>query len=177
MSADRRNGLFWKLQALLRRKEAESVRDRVEELIERGEERRQHATPDPRDLDPHERALLSNVLRLRGKTAYDVMVPRADIVAMPEDLHARPGDRADPAEGHSRYPVYRESLDDIVGMVHIKDVFAAVGRDRPLRPEGDPAQAAVRRAADPGARPAAADAPGSASTWRWWWTSTAASTA
>lgn len=127
-----RAGLFWKLQALLRRKEAESVRDRVEELIERGEEQRQHATPDPRDLGAHERALLSNVLRLQGTTAYDVMLPRADIVAMPDDCTLDQAIALIQKEGHSRYPVYRESLDDIVGMVHIKDVFAAVGRTGPF---------------------------------------------
>ncbi len=127
-----RPGLFWKLQALLRRKEAESVRDRVEELIERGEERRDEAGPDTSDLDSHERALLSNVLRLRGTTAYDVMVPRADIMAMPEDYGLDQAIALIQKDGHSRYPVYRESLDDIVGMVHIKDVFAAIGRPGPF---------------------------------------------
>lgn len=127
-----RPGLFWKLQALLRRKEAESVRDRVEELIERGEEPRHHATPDPRDLGAQERALLSNVLRLQGTTAYDVMLPRADIIAMPDDCTLEQAIGLIQKEGHSRYPVYRESLDDIVGMVHIKDVFGAVGGTGPF---------------------------------------------
>ena len=129
-----RSGLFWKFQSLLRRKEAESVRDRVEELIERHEERGQGEgeEPGPDDLDAHERALLSNVLRLRGSTAYDVMVPRADIMAMPEDLTLEQAIQLIQKDGHSRYPVYREGLDDIVGMVHIKDVFARVGRDAPF---------------------------------------------
>lgn len=127
-----RPGLFWKLQALLRRKEAESVRDRVGELIERGEEKHDRTEPDASDLDIHERALLSNVLRLQGTTAYDVMVPRADIMAMPEDYMLDQAIALIQKDGHSRYPVYRESLDDIVGMVHIKDVFAAVGRTGPF---------------------------------------------
>lgn len=129
-----RSGLFWKFQSLLRRKEAESVRDRVEELIERREERGETAGAErgPDDLDIHERALLSNVLRLRGSTAYDVMVPRADIMAMPEDFTLEQAIRLIQKDGHSRYPVYRESLDDIVGMVHIKDVFAAVGQEAPF---------------------------------------------
>lgn len=126
--ASSRPGLFWKLQGLLRRKEAESVRDRVEELIERHEEKPGAGEePDASDLDTHERALLSNVLRLRGKTAYDVMVPRADIMAMPEDFSLDQAIQLIQKDGHSRYPVYRESLDDIAGMVHIKDVFAAIG--------------------------------------------------
>ena len=130
--ASSKPGLFWKLQALLRRKEAESVRDRVGELIGGSEEKRDDAEPDESDLDTHERALLSNVLRLQGITAYDVMLPRADITAMPEDSTLEQAIALIQKEGHSRYPVYRESLDEIVGMVHIKDVFAAVGRDGPF---------------------------------------------
>lgn len=124
-----RPGLFWKIQGMLRRKEAESVRGRVEELIERGEEKRDATEPDASDLGSHERALLSNVLRLQDTTAYDVMVPRADIMAMPEETTLDQAVALIQKDGHSRYPVYRESLDDIVGMVHIKDVFASVGRE------------------------------------------------
>ena len=69
------------------------------------------------------------MLKLRGKTASDVMVPRADIMAMPEDLTLEQAIRLIQRDGHSRYPVYRGQLDDIVGMVHIKDVFAGVGRE------------------------------------------------
>jgi magnesium and cobalt transporter len=123
-------GLFWKLQGLLRRKEAESVRNRVGELlIERSEDKDDADEPDDSDLDTHERALLSNVLRLQGTTAYDIMVPRADIMAMPEDLTLDQAIALIQKDGHSRYPVYRESLDDIAGMVHIKDVFASVGAE------------------------------------------------
>jgi magnesium and cobalt transporter len=132
--ASSRPGLFWKLQGMLRRKEAESVRDRVGELIERREDDGDSdgGEPDASDLDTHERALLSNVLRLRGITAYDVMVPRADIMAMPEDHTLDQAIALIQRDGHSRYPVYRESLDDIAGMVHIKDVFAAVGQPGPF---------------------------------------------
>lgn len=74
-------GLLWWLGALTRRKEAESVRERFEALVDgSGEE----GDPgEPPELDAAERLLLGNVLKLRGKTALDVMVPRADIVAMP----------------------------------------------------------------------------------------------
>jgi len=128
---ERRHTFFSRLQALLRKREAESVRDRVEELLE-GKLPHADAGPDEENdtgLDPHERILLGNVLRLRDKTAYDVMVPRADILAMPEDLTLDQAIRLIQKEGHSRFPVYRGNLDEIVGMVHIKDVFAAVGRD------------------------------------------------
>ena len=124
-------GLFWKLQGMLRRKEAESIRDQVEELIERQEAPHEDGAPagPASGLDAEERALLGNVLRLRNITAYDVMVPRADIMAIPES-HSLPETIAlIQTEGHSRYPVYRDGLDDIIGMVHIKDVFAAIGKE------------------------------------------------
>jgi magnesium and cobalt transporter len=126
-----REGLLWKLQGLLRRREAESVRDRMEELIEEPHLPQGVAEPGQRgaDLDAQERALLGNVLKLRDKTAGDVMLPRADIMAMPEDYTLEQAIRLIQRDGHSRYPVFRKQLDDIVGMVHIKDVFASVGND------------------------------------------------
>jgi magnesium and cobalt transporter len=125
-----REGIFWRLQGLLRKREAESVRDRMEELIEESPRDGEPGTPgNDTDLDAQERALLGNVLKLRGKTALDVMVPRADIMAMPEDFTLEQAIRLIQRDGHSRYPVFRGQLDEIVGMVHIKDVFASVGRD------------------------------------------------
>ncbi|MBL6456635.1 HlyC/CorC family transporter [Belnapia sp. T6] len=127
-----RDGLLWRLQGLLRRREAESVRDRMEELIEEPHEPHEPGLPGQPgtdDLDAQERALLGNVLKLRGKTAGDVMLPRADIMAMPEDYTLEQAIRLIQRDGHSRYPVFRKQLDDIVGMVHIKDVFASVGND------------------------------------------------
>ena len=130
--AEKRTGLFWKLQGLLKKREAESVRDRVEGLLDGGRPSGEAPfLPDDAvtGLDLHERVLLHNVLRLRDKTAYDVMVPRADILAMPEDLTLEQALGLIQKEGHSRYPIYSTNLDDIRGMVHIKDVIGAVGRD------------------------------------------------
>jgi len=128
-----RDGILWRLQGLLRKREAESVRDRMEELIEEPAREGERGTPgNDADLDAQERALLGNVLKLRGKTALDVMVPRADIMAMPEDFTLEQAIRLIQRDGHSRYPVYRAQLDEIVGMVHIKDVFASVGREGPF---------------------------------------------
>jgi magnesium and cobalt transporter len=122
-----RNSILWKFQGFLRRREAESVRGQVEALVE-GEGEKGRA-PEADALDANERVILGNVLKLRNKTAVDVMLPRADIIGMPCDLTLDEAIRLIQREGHSRFPVYRENLDDIRGMVHIKDVFAAVGRD------------------------------------------------
>lgn len=121
-----------RLRGLFSKRE-ESLRDRVEELIEAPDA----LTPDGRtqgggSLGPHERSLLSNVLKLRGATAYDVMLPRADIIALPADLTLDQAVAAIQREGHSRYPVYENQLDDVLGMVHIKDIIAAVGRQAPF---------------------------------------------
>ncbi len=116
-----------RLRGLFSKRE-ESLRDRVEELIEAPDA----LAPDGRTLDPHERSLLSNVLKLRGATAYDVMLPRADIIALPADLTLDQAVAAIQREGHSRYPVYENQLDDVLGMVHIKDIIAAVGRQAPF---------------------------------------------
>ncbi|MBP0496439.1 hemolysin family protein [Pararoseomonas indoligenes] len=122
-----RKGLLWKFQGLLLRREAESVRDQVEALVEQEGEEGQE--PEADALDANERIILGNVLKLRNKTAVDVMVPRADIIGMPCDLTLDESIRLIQREGHSRFPVYSGDLDDIRGMIHIKDVFAAVGRD------------------------------------------------
>jgi magnesium and cobalt transporter len=131
---EQRQGILWRLQGLLRRREAESVRDRMEELIEEHEElpRDSNGRGHPDEFSAQERAVLGNVLKLRDKTADDVMVPRADIMAMPEDFTLDQAIGLIQRDGHSRYPVYHGQLDNIVGMVHIKDVFASVGGEKPF---------------------------------------------
>ncbi|HJO68232.1 MAG TPA: hemolysin family protein, partial [Rhodospirillales bacterium] len=75
------------------------------------------------------RTLLTNILELRGSTVRDVMVPGADIVAVDAEAPLADVIQAMTLAGHSRLPVYRETLDDAIGMVHIKDVVAWRGQD------------------------------------------------
>ncbi len=103
------------------------VRESIAELVKESAEHTQENGEVP-ELDRQERALIANVLRLRGTSADDVMIPRADIIAMPVDVSLEQALDQIRREGHSRMPVYREQLDEIVGMVHIKDVFSYVGR-------------------------------------------------
>jgi magnesium and cobalt transporter len=106
----------------------QSVRDSIAELVqEAGSEAALGAAGEAVGLDAHERALIANVLRLREITADDVMVPRPDIVAMRADVTLAQAIDLIRREGHSRMPVFREHLDDLLGMVHIKDVFAFTG--------------------------------------------------
>jgi len=113
------------LRGLRRTKSGESVRDTLEELFE---EREEAEIP----IDEHERRLLGNVLHLRDLTAYDVMVPRADIVAIETKADLAELIDVVNAKGHSRYPVYRGTLDDVSGLVHIKDVLMLVASGKPF---------------------------------------------
>ena len=123
------NQMLWpRIRTLLGKRGVElSVRDSIAELVQEAADATQAPGELP-ELDRQERALIANVLRLRETTADDVMVPRADIIAMSVDVTLEQALEQIRAEGHSRLPVYREGLDEIVGMVHIKDVFAFVGR-------------------------------------------------
>lgn len=104
-----------------------SLRESIAELVQEAADA--HGTGDEQpELDRHERLLIGNVLRLRETTADDVMVPRTDIVAMRADTTLAQAIELIRGDGHSRLPVFREQLDDVIGMVHIKDVFAYVGK-------------------------------------------------
>src|SRR6185437_15588183 len=87
------------------------------------------------DLSPTERQMLRNLLHFGEQTAGEIAVTRGDIMAVPSDISFDDLVRAFADAGHSRLPVYGESLDEVVGMVHIKDVFVAnveEDRDRSL---------------------------------------------
>ncbi|MBN7758548.1 HlyC/CorC family transporter [Nitratireductor aquimarinus] len=83
-------------------------------------------THDTAAFSPGERAMLKNILRLRELRVEDVMVPRADIEAI--ELGTTLGELLNAFEksGHSRMPVYGETLDDPRGMVHIRDVVSHI---------------------------------------------------
>lgn len=99
-----------------------SARNVLEELIEERDE-----TEIP--IDDEERLLLANILELKDRTIHDVMVPLADIVGVEEETSL--ADLVDliTGEGHSRMPVYEDTLDGAIGMIHIKDVLAWRGQD------------------------------------------------
>jgi magnesium and cobalt transporter len=105
----------------------QSVRDSIAELVQEAGAETAGAAGEAAGLDVQERALIANVLRLREITADDVMVPRPDIVAMRADVTLAQALDQIRKEGHSRLPVFRDNLDDLLGMVHIKDVFAFTG--------------------------------------------------
>jgi CBS domain containing-hemolysin-like protein len=97
---------------------------------------------------PEERAMLSNILRLREFHVDDVMVPRADIDAV--DISISVGELLLKFQesGHSRMPVFRETLDDPVGLVHIKDLMAYITRSAAAPGAGQPRKNGSQSSAD-----------------------------
>ncbi len=85
-------------------------------------------TEDATPIDPLERALLENTLKLRRMTIEDVMVPRADIIALSAGAPLEEVVAAVEQSRHSRLPVFEKDLDQIVGMIHVKDVLAHIGK-------------------------------------------------
>lgn len=83
----------------------------------------------------HERQLISNILKLRDTTASDVMIPRADIIAIEQGTTAEELLQVFVEQQFSRMPVYRGTLDDILGVIHVKDLFSVIanGGDITLR--------------------------------------------
>ena len=97
----------------------ETVREVLEELID--EKASENATP----AESQERVLLANVLSLRERTVADVMVPRADIVAIDVSSSMAELIAVFERDEHSRIPVYQGNLDNAIGMIHIKDIVVA----------------------------------------------------
>ena len=117
--------LTWIRRLIRLKTDAHALRDSIEELIEQEDAAQMEGA--------EERILLSNILKLRDKSARDAMVPRADIVAVDVGTSAAELVRIMSETAHSRLPVYRETLDDVIGMVHIKDVVAALEKKDEFR--------------------------------------------
>lgn len=98
-----------------------TLRGQIEEAIEEAED----ARPVAGDLTPTERQMLKNLLHFGDRTAGDICVTRGDIIAVPRDSSMEALAKAFADAGHSRLPLIGDGLDEIVGMVHIKDVFNA----------------------------------------------------
>ena len=105
--------------------EENSAREVLAELIDQRDDNMDAEAP----IDADQRTLLSNVLDLQDRTIHDIMVPRADIVAIESGADLSEVIGLMTKGGHSRLPLYRNTLDDTLGMVHIRDVLAWRGKD------------------------------------------------
>jgi CBS domain containing-hemolysin-like protein len=96
-----------------------SLRESIEDVLEEG-------TGEQADFSDEERHMLKNLLGFRDVRLDDVMVPRAEIDAVDGDIAATDLLSRFAQCGHSRMPVFRETLDQPMGMVHVKDVLSAI---------------------------------------------------
>lgn len=90
-------------------------------------------------LGPQDARMIEGVFEFSEKNARDVMTPRTQMVALPLSLSISEAADRVAAAGRSRYPVYKESLDDIIGTVHAKDILRAI------RSGGDPTLQTILR--------------------------------
>ncbi len=98
-----------------------AMRESLEDVIDESDREAQ-------ELSAQERLMLANLLKFGGLTVADVMVPRADIVAVEEQTPLSELVVLFRDAQHSRLPLYRGTLDDPIGMLHVKDVLALVER-------------------------------------------------
>jgi magnesium and cobalt transporter len=117
-SADKAPSLLKRISQLLRGDgTATAIRNSLEEVIEKSDR-------ESPALSAQERTLFTNLLEVGERQVSDVMVPRADIIAAEETTSIVELVALFREAQHSRLPVYRETLDDPQGFVHIKDVLA-----------------------------------------------------
>ena len=115
-----------------------SLRAQLEEAIDEHEDENGEDTPEHSgtgDLSLVERQMLRNLLHFSEHDADDVAVPRGQIIAIEATASWDQLVETFAEHGHSRMPVYREQLDDVIGMIHIKDVFTILARGE--TPPGD----------------------------------------
>ena len=110
----------------------------LRELIEKAVARSKEDT-----LTAQQRAMLFKILRLGKLTVEDVMVPRADIIAVEESIPVDDLMRVFRQAEHSRLPVYRETLDDPLGLIHIRDLMSWITTEAETEGETELALAKV----------------------------------
>src|SRR5258706_10161783 len=109
----------------------QSLRAQLEEAIDEHEDDAGDSAGVSGDLSPLERDMLRNLLHFSEHDADDVAIPRSEIVALPATASWDEVVAAFATHGHSRLPVYGETLDEIAGMMLIKDVFPFLANHKP----------------------------------------------
>ncbi len=106
----------------------ETLREAIEDIIDELDD----SEESPSAVATHEKSIITNVLKLRDMAVTDVMIPRADIAAI--EVNANKDALMTLLAEHqfSRIPVYRETLDDVLGSVHIKDILSMMASNTPL---------------------------------------------
>jgi magnesium and cobalt transporter len=109
----------------------QSLRAQLEEAIDEHEEDGGSGSGANGDLSPIERQMLRNLLHFSEHDADDVAIPRGEIIALPAAATWEEVVAGFAEHGHSRMPVYTDTLDEVIGMIHIKDVFPFLASGKP----------------------------------------------
>ncbi len=118
------NNIFTFVKNIFKPKQdTSSLRETIEEYIEDDT-----AENNEESISEHEKTLLSNVLELRDMCAGDIMVPRADIVAISDTTTQKELFELFAEKQYSRLPVYKDTLDNVIGSIHVKDIMASLAR-------------------------------------------------
>ncbi len=130
--SDSRRGLWHAIRSFFDEEDNTSLRAQIEEAIEeRQDEQAAGDTAAKGDLSPVELTMLRNLLHFSEHDADDVAIPRGEIIAVDASASWEEMVELFAEHGHSRVPVYRETLDQVIGMMHIKDVFPYLARNAP----------------------------------------------
>ncbi len=126
---DSRISLWRMIRRLFEGEGDQSLRAQIEEAIDEHEEDAEPAAKG--DLSPIERQMLRNLLHFSEHDADDVAIPRGEIIAIPASASWTEVIAAFAEHGHSRLPVHGETLDEIIGMMLMKDVFTHLASGKP----------------------------------------------
>jgi magnesium and cobalt transporter len=126
-ATQKETSLFGFIKTMIGGKSETTLHQALKEFVAEDEENQ--------SLDADERVLISNILALRDMRAVDVMIPRADIVAIDASLSTQDLFSFLAERQFSRFPVYKETLDDVIGTLHIKDILACLAKGQPIEIE------------------------------------------
>ena len=131
--ADSKRGLWNAIRKFFDEESGTSLRARIEQVIHlhQGETAENGTPPASDDLSPTELTMLRNLLHFGENDADDVAIPRGEIISASADASWDELVELFAEHGHSRLPVFRDTLDEVLGMIHIKDVFPYLARGIP----------------------------------------------
>ena len=124
MIKSKKDGVIKKLaKFLFYSSEQGNLRESIQDAIE------ESSNDAGSNLTSKEKTILENILTINKLKAYDIMVPRADIICASHNASFDDLIKIINAESHSRIPIYRKDLDDVLGMIHIKDLIKLTSKE------------------------------------------------
>ena len=112
-----------KVLRLFSKRDSSSLEQEVAELIEVHD-------PEGKQVGSQERSILNKVLKIGELKVSNIMIPRTDIVAVEDNTSLKELQKITISKEHTRMPVYKESLDNVIGFVHIKDLLNFFGTNK-----------------------------------------------